>query len=253
MNCDGIKDAFLEGRLLTAEAQDHLAACARCRAIMEALTRAPADPDRTRLREIQALITASLKPVRPLPSDRTLAGALLGLFTAFSLNAAMPVRYYGFHALNVYQRLAYYTFILLCALWYSTSATEQMIPGSKQRTIPRWTILVSTLSLALLVSLLFHDFDLGRFVPLGIPCLRLGSICAFISGTLFWFVLKRGFFASPVVAGTIIGCFAGLAGVAVLALHCPIENSAHIILWHLGVMVLGGLGGAIVGRLPLHL
>ena len=134
-------------------------------------------------------------------------------------------------------------------MWFSVTTVQEMIPGSKRKSSPRWAIAAATLSLALLVSVLFRNFDLDRFVALGIPCLRLGCICAVVAGALFWFVLRKGSFTSPVAASTTAGFFAGLAGVAVLALHCPIQNSAHIIVWHLGAMVLGGLGGAIIGTL----
>jgi hypothetical protein len=247
MNCGEIKELLSEGRVLTREAQDHLASCAGCRAMMEALVAPAAQPDPKHLSQIQERIAASLKPVRPLPSDRILAGALLVLFTAFSLLAAIPVGYYGFHVLSAYQRLAYYALIMVCAVSLSIIVVEQMIPGSKHKVNPRWTILAIPLSLALMVSVLFHDFDLYRFVARGVPCLRLGCICALTSGVLFWFILKKGFFTSPVMAGTTAGCFAGLAGVTVLALHCPIENAAHIIVWHLGAMVFGSIVGAVVG------
>jgi hypothetical protein len=249
MNCNGIKELLSEGRPLTGSAQHHLASCAGCRAMVEALTLPEAHLDRERIDQIQELITASLKPVRPLPSDRRLIWNLLAFFVAFSLIAAIPVGYNGFHVLNAYQRFAYYAVILLCATWFSITTVQEMIPGSKRKANPPWTMVAATLSLALLVSVLFHNFDLDRFVPLGIPCLRLGSICALVSGALSWFTLRKAFFASPVAASATVGFFAGLAGVAVLALHCPIQNSAHIIVWHLGAMVLGGLGGAVVGTL----
>lgn len=217
--------------------------------MVQALTLPEAHLDRERIDQFQKLITGSLRPVRTLPSDRTLVWKLLAFFTAFSLLAAIPVGYKGFHVLNEYQRFAYYGLILLCAACFSITTVQEMIPGSKRRASPGWTIAAATLSLAVLVSVLFHNFDLDRFVALGIPCLRLGCICALAGGALSWLILRKGFFTSPVAAGVTVGFFAGLAGVAVLALHCPIQNSAHIIVWHLGPMALGGVGGAILGTL----
>jgi hypothetical protein len=199
--------------------------------------------------QIQRLITASLKPVQPLPSDRTLILVFLTLFTAVSLLATIPVGYIGFRVLSVQQRIAYYLAISLYAILFAVTTSQQMIPGVKRTVHPRWLIIAALLSLALVCVLLVPNFDLDRFVSLGIPCLRLGTICALLSGALFWFVLRKGFSTSPVEASTSMGFFAGLAGVAVLALHCPIENATHILVWHLGAMVLGGLGGAIVGTL----
>ena len=249
MNCDGIKQLLSEGQPLTGTAQHHLASCVGCRGMVQALTPPEAEPDGKHLSQIQSLITASLKPVRPLPSNRTLVWTLLIVFTAFSLITAIPVGYKGFHVLNAYERFAYYGLILIGAAWFSIATVQEMIPGSKHKSSPGWTILATMLSLTVLVSVLFHNFNLDRFVPLGIPCLRLGSLCALVSGALSWFLLRKGFFVSPVSAIALVGFFAGLTGVAVLALHCPIQNSAHILVWHLGAMVLGGLGGAAVGTL----
>ncbi|MBV9083923.1 MAG: DUF1109 family protein [Acidobacteriaceae bacterium] len=201
------------------------------------------------MNRLQALITMSLAPVRPLPSDRKLAWSLVVLFTAFTLITAIPVGYNGFHVLNAQQKFAYYALMLVCAACLSITIVQEMIPGSKHRISPRWTIVAAIFSLALLVSVLFHNFDLHAFVPLGIPCLRLGCLCALVSGALSWFALRRGFFASPLTASATVGSFAGLAGVAVLALHCPIQNSAHIIVWHLSVIVLGAIVGAVAGAL----
>jgi hypothetical protein len=249
MNCDGVKELLAEGQPLTESAQRHLASCAGCSAMMQALIAPAAEPDPKHIREIQGLITTALKPVRPLPSTAKLVWSLLAVFAAFSLLAAVPVGYKGFHVLNLYERFLYYGSILACAAWFSITIAQAMIPGSKHKISPRWLILTTTLALAFLVSALFQEFDTHRFVMAGLPCLRLGCICALLSGALFWVVLRRGFFTSPVAATTTVGCFAGLAGVAVLSLHCPIENSAHIIVWHLGAMALGGLGGAAISTL----
>jgi hypothetical protein len=249
MNCDGIKELLSEGQPLTGPAQHHLASCAGCRAMVEALIPPEAAPDPNHISQIQRLVTTSLKPVRPLPSNRRLVWTLLAIFAAFSLLAAIPVGYNGFHVLNGSQKFAYYGLILISAAWFSITTVQEMIPGSKHKIKPGWPILAATIALALLVSALFHDFDTDRFVSHGIPCLRLGCVCALLSGALFWIVVRKGLFMSPVAAGATVGFFAGLAGVAVLGLHCPIQNSAHIIVWHLGAMVIGGLGGAVIGAL----
>jgi hypothetical protein len=249
MNCERMTELLSEGGPLTDSAKHHLMSCAACRAMLQALTLPEAHVDTARISEIQRLISALLKPVRPLPSDRTLSGQFLLLFSVFSLVAAIPVGYNGFHVLNPVQRVAYYGLIVLYAVWFSLITVRQMIPGSKRKSRPDWTIAAALVSLALLSVVLFYNFDLSRFVVLGVPCLRLGSICALVSGGLFFLLLKRGFFTSPVAASTTMGFFAGLSGVAVLALHCPIQNSAHIIVWHLGAMVVAGLAGALAGTL----
>jgi len=94
---------------------------------------------------------------------------------------------------------------------------------------------------------LFSDHSTVRFVSQGIPCLRLGVISALVSGLLGWRLLQRGYLVSPRETIVLYGFFAGLVGVAVLALHCPIRNSLHVLVWHLGAMVLAGLLGLLLG------
>src|SRR5207248_10655316 len=109
--------------------------------------------------------------------------------------ADSPVGSKGVDVLNRYERFAYYGLILMGAAWFSIATVQEMIPGSKHKSSPGWTILATMLSLAVLVSVLFHNFSLDRFVSLGIPCLRLGSVCAVVSGARSWFLFRKGFFA----------------------------------------------------------
>ncbi len=247
MNCEGIKKMLAEGRPLTKSAMHHLENCEGCSAMLQALVPSGAEPERARLQRIQEVLGAPLKSVRPLASDRVLTWQFFAMFVAFSMLVALPFGYNGFHALNGYQRFAYFAVISIDAGWLALTVVREMIPGSKRKASAWWAIVAALASLALLAALLFHNFDLDQFVTRGVPCLRLGSLCAILSGGLFWFIFRKGFFTSPVGAGASIGVFAGLTGVAVLALHCPIENAAHIIVWHLGAMVLGGSVGALAG------
>src|SRR5260370_37987322 len=106
MNCEHIRELLSEGRPLTGSANDHVASCAGCRAMMETLSLPETQLDRKRVDQIQRLITTSLKPVRPLPSERILIVVFLTLFTAVSLLATIPVGYIGFRVLSVRQRIA---------------------------------------------------------------------------------------------------------------------------------------------------
>ena len=249
MNCQGIKKLLSEGQALTESARQHLESCEGCSAMLQALAPSGAQPARERIERIQELLGARREAVRPLASDGVLTGQCLAIFVAFSMLAAIPFGYNGFHVLNAYQKFAYFSVISIDAIWLALTVVREMVPGSKRKASAWWTMVAALASLALLTALLFHNFDLDRFAARGVPCLRLGSLCAIVSGGLFWFVFRKGFFTSPVEAGASIGLFAGLAGIAVLALHCSLQNSAHIIVWHLGAMLLGGSVGALAGSL----
>ncbi|MDQ2900983.1 MAG: DUF1109 domain-containing protein [Acidobacteriota bacterium] len=204
-------------------------------------------PDPKRLEHIERLVTDSLTPIRALPSDMVLMAVFVALFTVFAVVGTVPFGFFGFRLLDPRQRLAIYGIISICAFFLAAAVVGEMIPGSKRKRDPWRVILRSLLYLIAITLVIFQNFDRTRFVARGIPCLRLGSICAAVAGLCMYAVLRKGLVTSPAQAGAVTGAFAGLAGIAVLALHCPIHSAAHILTWHLSVMLLGAVGGAIFG------
>ncbi len=206
-------------------------------------------PQPERLARIRERITATIKPVRPLPSDGRMFAFGLLLFVAFSMLLAIPVGYVGFHRLNELQRVCYYLAILIAAALYCLATVNGMVPGSRQRVRPALLVVSCLVLLPLVTAALFWNFDLTHFVRRGIPCLGLGVICAVITGAIgYWFV-RRGYASSPAKLGATLGGLAGLTGVGVLALACPIQSAAHIVVWHLGAILIACLAGAAVGAI----
>lgn len=247
MSCKEVLQCLAEARNFSAPEETHLEACSHCRSMVGTFNEPAAPLPEVRLQAIARRFSRSLKPVRALPSDRTLLSIGLLLFIAFCLLASYVVGFYGFKSLSLSQLLTYYSALTGLAFLFSMLTVQEMIPGSRRLVQPLPMI---ALLLALIVALpfaLFHDASLTRFVPLGIPCLRLGCLCALISGGLASIFIRKGFSISPLHTGVGAGLFVGLAGFSVLALHCPIQNAAHVTVWHGGAVLAGGIGGAIVG------
>ncbi len=200
-----------------------------------------------RLQAITAQVVRSLKPVRPLPPDRTLVSIGLLSFIAFCLGIASIVGFRGYENLSLSQRLTYFSLLVGLAFLFSIVTVQDMIPGSRRRVRPSSAIALMLLLVIALPFALFHDVSLVRFVPLGIPCLRFGCICALLFGALASIPVRKGFLVSPLQTSIAVGLFAGLAGFSALALSCPIQNAAHVVVWHGGAVLAGGLGGAIAG------
>jgi len=78
-------------------------------------------------------------------------------------------------------------------------------------------------------------------------CLGIGVLHAIPAGLLSWLVLRRGFAVEPNSAGLSAGTLAGLAGVGMLELHCPNFQTAHVLVWHLGVLLASAGLGALCG------
>jgi hypothetical protein len=205
-------------------------------------------PDAATLEKIAAQFSASAKPVRALPSNLTLWAISLGLFAALVSIVAKVVQFKAITVLSGGQMVAYYGVLLLLAALFSRAMIERMIPGAK-RVVPSILLSIAALvALSLLASVLFADRGTENFVSRGIPCLRLGVMSALLSGFLGWWLLQRGYLVSPRETITLYGFFAGLVGVSVLALHCPIPNAPHVLVWHLGAMLLAGLAGFFLGK-----
>lgn len=198
---------------------------------------------------IGARLARSLTPVRPFPSDALLMlGALAG-FVCFSIVAGVLVGLAGFHHLSSVQKLIYYLAIVLAAALLSLFAAKEAIPGSHRRIASGLAIALSFCTLALVSFALFPEPDFAHFAQRGLPCLKLGLLCAALSGSLAALLLRRGFVTSPIRAAVTFGSVSGLTGFAVLALHCPLQNIAHIGVWHLGAMLLAAGAGGVLGFL----
>jgi hypothetical protein len=238
-----------EGKPLDAQAHSHLASCEGCSALAAVLNEDLGSPSPERMETIASQFGAAFKAVRPLPSNAVLLTISLGIFLALSLIVASVTGLKAISVLSDGQMVLYYGALLLFAILYSRATIEQMIPGSKRVTSTYLLPVLAVCVLGLLLFVLFQNRSTENFVSQGLPCLKLGALTALLTGLLGWRLLYRGYLVAPREALTLYGFFAGLAGVAVLALHCPILNSLHILVWHIGAMLLAGIAGLLLGSI----
>jgi hypothetical protein len=204
-------------------------------------------PDRSRLTAIRARLLVAERPVRALPSDAVLFLLLMAGFVALAVVGAIPFGFPGFHLLTAIQKIILYAAVLLSAGLLSAGVVEQMIPGSRWRIYPALAVLFPLIALGAIVPLLFPNFGMADFVSRGMPCLRLGLICAAPSAFAVGLLMRRGFLTTPFSAVVTAAALSGLVGVATLSLHCPVLNTPHILVWHAGVVVITVAVGAIAG------
>lgn len=210
-------------------------------------------PDEALLRRIHAqMIASSAKPVYPLPSNAILILVGLGVFAVVAFGLAALTGFKAVAALSAAELSVYYGMLAAFALLFARAVIERMIPGERRmvNTFLLWAL--SLLLLSILSVSIFTDHSLHRFAADGIPCLRLGLAGALLSGLIGWRLVRRGYLVSPRETLLLYGFFAGLTGVAVLALHCPIRNSLHVMVWHLGAMPIAGMAGWLLARFVEH-
>ena len=206
-----------------------------------------ATPDSASVKRIRAKLMGAATPIRPLPSSGAMMALSVGVFVVMAILLTIPFGFQGFSRLTPGAAAIEYSAVLLLALALSGVVVGQMIPGSRRILGPVAGVVLSVVLLSAMASLLFPVFEMRNFVRQGIHCLRLGTLCAIPAAGLIGLAMKRGFVTDTLQAAIAGGALAGLLGIGVLALHCPIVNASHIVAWHVAVIAVTSLLGAISG------
>lgn len=195
---------------------------------------------------IAGSIQPSLRPVRPLPSTWKLAAGLFLTCAAVAVAGAARAGFYGFEKLALVDRALIFSALALLLGIAAVEFVSAMIPGSRARVSPTALLAATSAVLLAVFGALFRDYTTIHFFAAGIVCLVTGFLHALPAGLVCWWVLRRGFAVDRVAAGLAGGILGGLAGVAMLELHCPNFEAAHILVWHTAVVPLSGAVGALL-------
>lgn len=209
--------------------------------------RLPEDPAPETLARIAASLSASMHPVRPLPPSWILAGGVALTCALVALAGSAATGFGGFARMTTLDRGAVFSALLLLSLAAAGELVRAMIPGSRRRLSSGVLLIAISLGLAAVLAACFRDYHTTNFWHAGLVCLAIGVLHAIPAGLLSWWVLRRGFAVDPVSAGMAAGTLAGLAGVAMLELHCPNFQAAHVLVWHLAVVLVSAALGSLCG------
>jgi hypothetical protein len=201
------------------------------------------------LRGIAESIRPTLRPVRPLWPPWLLSALLVLACAAVSFIGAARVGLSGFEKMDLLERILVLLTLAILSWLFARAFVAEMIPASR-RVMPSGRLLVlGCLALAAMLALLFRDYTIQQFVPIGINCLLTGLQHALPATLLSWLIVRRGFAMNPVSAGLIAGALGGVAGLGMLELHCPNFETAHLLVWHTAVVPLSAALGALAGWL----
>jgi len=199
------------------------------------------------LQRVSDSIKASLRPVRPLPPTWMLAGSLILVCAAVALAGAAHAGFFGIEKMDLLERATIFSTLIVFAWVVGVGLVHEMVPGSRRRIAPGALLAIVSGILLGVFALLFRDYQTSDFFSAGIVCLLTGLLFAVPTALLAWLVLRRGFAVKPVSAGLVAGTLAGLAGLAMLELHCQNFQAAHVLVWHIAVVPLSAAAGALVG------
>ncbi len=234
---------------LPASARQHLQVCERCHALVD-LLEAPGllpPPSPGRLDQATHLLVTDLQPVKLLPGPAAQFGLLAALTLAALTVGGAILGLRGWDALQAGQRAGVFLVMALIGTALAISLTRQMAPGGPPAVAPAaWAVLLGA-ALAMLTLWLFEQRAEAEFLRIGLVCLETGLTVAALTGLLLAWALRRGAMLSRGFSGSTAGALAGLTGLAVLELQCPNLNAAHILAWHLPVVIFSSLGGLVAG------
>ncbi|HWF11985.1 MAG TPA: NrsF family protein [Bryobacteraceae bacterium] len=255
-------DRLVEERLLkggaelSPAAQDHIGTCPRCRNLyrtfsQEGFGQAAGVPGGATQR-IAERLRSTLKPVRPLPPSRVIACAVVVLFVAFSAAIMMRINLAGIQVMSRVQVVGVSALLLVGLALLALSLARQMRPGSAWPVSQSWLPALAAAGLGAAVAALFPWETSGDFVARGSQCLRAGLLLAVPAAIASGYIVSRGALLDLNRTGATVGAIAGWLGLTVLQYKCDLQNAAHLLVWHLGVVVVSTLVGAAIGRILAH-
>jgi hypothetical protein len=204
-------------------------------------------PSESVLRRIQVGILEDLNPIRPLaPSSILLLECAISFLSVVAVGALL-LGMNGWGALSLVQRIVVFSTLVVSAVLLAISMVRQMEPGSRHIIAPAVVIVAIPVGLMLVIEAMFRSQQEPAFLPTGVMCMNNGLTYSIPVGFLLWLVLRRGAVLYPKLSGAVAGGLAGLAGLTVLEVKCPDLNAFHILVWHVGVVVIGSLGGGLLG------
>jgi len=252
MNCNDVDKGLDIGAIAGSpdpEVREHLNHCARCRKLVAALSQpayeASASPVAL-LEQIESGLLSDLRPVR-----RTRKAYLLAALAAiFLVGVAFAVSRIGAFALAVMtpvQAGVMLGAVATGAVLTAYSLVHLILPGSLHRIPPAVLPFAIALAFATATVVLFEFQPELHFWAAAWWCIRTGTVFGALAAVPLWLVLRRGAVLSLVMTCLASGVFAGLVGMMVLEIHCPILDVWHILFAHLGVLLILATAGLATG------
>ena len=249
MNCNDIDDLLARGEPLDTGAAEHVASCPKCGPLTNLWKTSAEGLSAEEIEKLRHVATGRLRPVRALPRDRTLVSLIFGLFAVFCISAGAVVTMGAVRRAPAMKLSIFLCVIAACVVLAALVTVQEIIPGAKRRLQPGIAVVLIVAALLAMPLLLFPNFTTANFFRWGIGCLRVGSLCALAAGALLLTFTAKYSSGSVLRMALTVGCLSGLAGVAVLTLHCSAWNVPHVIVWHFGVLAVGIAIGASFGLL----
>lgn len=233
---------------LTQSARAHIEACKGCQefARIVALPSTDARIEPGQMKRLQQVVFADLRPVRPLLPSWAFFLAFSLIFVGLSYLGVSYLGPSGWFVLMPGQKIAVFAALAASAALLAFSLVRQMVPGQKSLLRPGLLPIALFVLLCLVVASVFQVRTDPHFLKTGEACLKAGIPYAIPAAFVFWLILRCGAILSPRAVGAIAGMLAGLVSTTVLEVHCRNQNVWHILVWHVGIALLGMVAGLLI-------
>ncbi len=229
----------------------HLEECQNCRGlarVME-LPSGPVQIASSQVSLVQRMIIGKLQRVRPLLPPWVFLLAFVFTFIALSCLGVMHLGETGWLALMPMQRITVFTTLAASAALLSFALVRQMVPGQRSVLRSGWLPIGLFVLLCLVVASVFQTRTDPHFLAAGETCLKTGLPYAIPAALVFWLLLRRGAILSPGAVGAVAGMLAGLVSTTVLEGFCQNFDVRHILVWHVGISLLGMVAGWLIATI----
>ena len=200
-------------------------------------------------RELSRTLRASLKPVKPLPSNGVLLLQFLFAFVACATGLIAILGKSGIHIMTAAQVGGMAAILASGSVFFALHLVSRIIPGNRIA-LPFWLgLALVALGVGAAMALLFPWRMPGAFVAEGWPCAVLELAIAIPAAAMFWLMARRGaLFGSAGLGAALMApalCLALMADQA----QCMFPQAPHLLVWHGGMAAMLIAAGAALGRI----
>jgi hypothetical protein len=203
-------------------------------------------------RKVQGILTSSLTPVKPLPSQSRLLLEFLSVFVVCAVGLIAIMDKAGFHLMTAAQMASMAAILAGGGILFSLIVAWQMVPGSRQRFPLSLVLALSGFGVFGGIALFFPWQTSHAFVSEGWPCAVMELMLAVPAAVVFWMLARRGALFGGAGVGAALGGLAVFLALLALQFRCMFQQAPHLLVWHgATAAILIGLG-ALIGELRHH-
>jgi hypothetical protein len=171
----------------------------------------------------------------------------------FSLWIALEIAILGIVAIfapriDLGAKLRHAQYVLELALWIAAGTAAAMlalrtaVPGRAAKAVELAPIGIVVIAAVSLVAREPVDFQLQEFVRAGLRCAGCVAMLAALPWIAMFLAVSRALPLRVAQSGALIGLAAFTFSLAATRLGCPINDSVHLLVWHVAPVAIGTAG-----------